>query len=158
VDEPPLPPRIETVAYPRPSETPVPKAAHRAAEWLFSMAGLSVVNFIALAVGSQWSFFFSFGIVDIAGAFVHGHNAVLAVVSGVFGFFALLLAVVAGFGIKRGKTIWAYLILVPIALDCLLLFVELPASIVSLGFHAYVVFLLFGAAKELKNWNRVILG
>lgn len=162
MDQPPIPPpplpTDETVAYPRPSETPVPRAAHKAADWLFWMAGLSVVNIISLGVGAQWSFFFSFGIADLVGAEIHRRNGLLAVVTGLVAFFVLSITVVAGLRLKQGKTAWAYLILGPLALDCLLLFLELPYSLVSLGFHAYVVFLLFNAARELKDWNRVILG
>lgn len=162
MDQPPIPPpplpTDETVAYPRPSETPVPKAAHKAADWLFWMAGLSVVNIISLGVGAQWSFFFSYGLADLVGVYIHSRNGLFAVVFGVVTFFVLAVTVIAGMRIKQGKTAWAYLILAPLALDCALLFFELPYSIVSLGFHAFVVFLLFGAARELKHWNRVILG
>lgn len=162
MDQPPVPPpplpTEETVAYPRPSETPVPRAAHKAADWLFWMAGLSVVNIIALGLGSQWSFFFSYGIADLVGAYLHSRNGLFAAVLGVVTFFVLAVTVIAGLQLKQGKSLWAYLILGPLALDCLLLFFELPYSLVSLGFHAYVVFVLFNAARELKDWNRVIRG
>lgn len=128
-----------------------------AAGWFYWVAGLSLVNSIALLVGGNLNFLVGLGITQL----VDGIAAELAVD---FGSMIQLAAFVinvgiAGlfvlFGILGGKRhTWAFVVGMGLyALDGLLFL--LVSDILSIGFHIFVLFWLFGGPRAIKKLNEI---
>lgn len=125
------------------------------ANWFYWIAGLSVINSVAVAFGAEWSFIVGLGmtqIVDaVARAIVEESGgsfliwAALAVDVGIAGLF-LLFGVLA----SKGKTAAFVVGMVLYGLDALLF--VLVGDWLGLGFHVLALVFIFGgysAARKL---------
>ena len=138
---------------PTPTPSPLPTASataqaettaalHRGANWLFLIAGLSVVNLISLVSGSEWIFLGGLGITQFAGALAmhvgtpRAQLIALVISLWATGFFACL-----GFFARKGQK-WAFITGMTLyAIDALVV-VFLQAWIMLL-FHGFVLFRLY---------------
>ena len=128
------------------------------ARWFYWIAGLSLINAIAAATNSKWSFLAGLGITQFISGFASALSADLGNSSAVMVIAFVLNVFVAGFfiflGVFSGKGhTWAFLIgLVIYALDALIfLAVQLWFP---LAFHAFVFYCLFrgfAANRKLKQ-------
>lgn len=135
-------------------------AAHRrnmqsGARWFYWIAGLSLINAIAAATNSTWSFLAGLGITQFISGFASGLSADLGESSAVMIIALILNVLVAGFFVflgvfaHKGHT-WAFIVgIVVYALDALIfLAVQLWFP---LAFHAFVFYcLLRGLAANRK--------
>jgi uncharacterized membrane protein YqaE (UPF0057 family) len=129
------------------------------ARWFFWIAGLSLVNSIAAAADSSWSFLAGLGITQFISGFASGLSADLDGSSAVTVVAFVLNVLVAAFFVflgvfaQKGHT-WAFLIgLVLYALDALIfLAVQLWFP---LAFHAFVFYCLYRGFAANRNMNRV---
>ena len=118
-------------------------------QWFYWIAGLSLVNTVAVLVGQSWRFILGLGITQLADSLAarsgHGHAVVATVDAVVIGGFALL-----GRHAQRGQ-VWAFLAGgIFYALDGLLFLVE--RDWIAVGFHVFVLVMIargFDAARRL---------
>ena len=128
------------------------------ARWFFWVAGLSLINAIAAATNSTWSFLAGLGITQFISGFASALSADLGDSSAVMVIAFVLNLLVAGFfvflGVFAGKGhTWAFILgAVIYALDALIfLVVQLWFP---LAFHAFVLYCLyrgFAANRKLKQ-------
>jgi len=125
------------------------------ARWFYWIAGLSLINAIAAATNSTWSFLAGLGITQFISGFASGLSADLGESSAVMVFAFILNVLVAGFFVflgvfaYKGHT-WAFIVgMVVYALDALIfLAVQLWFP---LAFHAFVFYCLYrGLAANRK--------
>lgn len=121
------------------------------ANWFFWIAGLSLANSIIAAMGKEWGFIMGLGttqaIDGIAKAAGGGSAGALIALA----FDLLVLAVVCLFGfLCRRGFVWAFAVgMVLYALDALVFLVI--GDWFGLGFHALVLFFLFGGMSALRK-------
>jgi hypothetical protein len=128
------------------------RAVKNSANWFFLIAGLSVVNSIIYLSGSKLTFLIGLGITQFIGGYASGAGSEMVPFAVVL---SLLIAAVFVFcGIfARKQQSWAFVTgMILYALDALLfLWVK---DWLSLAFHAFALFVLFGGAAatfKLKN-------
>jgi hypothetical protein len=117
------------------------------ANWFFWIAGLSLVNVAILLFGAGWSFIIGLGITEVALAFLSTPVA-LVVSAGVLSLFVF-------FGVlaRRGLA-WAFIIgMILYALDGVLF--VLIEDWLSIGFHLFALWGLFGGLRAQMQLNRV---
>ena len=125
------------------------------ANWFYWIAGLSVVNTLVIMFGGEISFIVGLGITQIVDAIAwelknaEGINldyiffVVSLFISGVFVIFGYF---------SRKRMIGVYVTgMILYALDGLIFF--LVADWLSIGFHVFVLYSLFGGLKALKTVN-----
>jgi hypothetical protein len=131
----------------------IEKRLKSGAAWFYWIAGLSIINSIILLYGSEWGFIVGLGITQIIDAI----GLAVAEEVGVAGkIIALVLdCLVAGifvvfgvFAMKKYK--WSFI--VGMILYCLdgLLFL-LVMDILSIGFHVFALFCIFGGFKAIDK-------
>lgn len=118
------------------------------ASWFYWIAGLSLVNSVSAAMGSDWHFVLGLGITqvfDIIGAQVGGATKVVTLMLNLVAVGALVLFGVLG---HKGH-LWTFIVgLVLLALDgILLLFLE---NWISAGFHVFVLYCLFRGMQACR--------
>lgn len=121
------------------------------ANWFFWIAGLSIINSVALFLGSQWGFIIGLGItrfIDAIGLMIAEE------VGGIGKIIALVLdVIVAGgfvlFGVfARKEYKWAFIIgMILYGLDGLLFL--LVRDLLSMGFHVFALFCIYGGFKAI---------
>lgn len=133
------------------------------ANWFFWIAGLSLINSIVLLSGGQWSFVVGLGITQVADAIgaavVQEVGGGVGLRTAVFAFDAFVAGVFVLFGVlARKRHTWAIATgMVLYAADGLLFL--LVADWLSLGFHAFALFGLFGgltASRKLAALDRPV--
>lgn len=131
------------------------KAQRNGGGWFFWIAGLSLINSIALATGSNMSFVVGLGATEVVDGIFHQSALNFPVVGYILDALVLGLFVLLGVFARKGK-LWAFVTgLVLYTLDALI-FVLLPdePQWLPIGFHAYVLFCVWGglqAARKLKQ-------
>lgn len=125
------------------------------ARWFYWIAGLSLINAIAAAANSNWSFLAGLGVTQFISGFASGLSADLGESNVVMVIAFILNLLVAGFFVGlgvfayKGHT-WAFIVgLVIYALDALIFLVV--GLWFPLAFHAFVIYCLYrGLAANRK--------
>jgi hypothetical protein len=140
---------------PSPVEPALLKAQHNGGGWFFWIAGLSLVNSIAIHSGSNYNFIVGLGITAVADTILHSIDSIGHVLAYLFDAIVLGMFVLFGYFARKGK-IWAFVTgFVLYALDAVL-YAVLPDTPewLAIGFHAFVLFSIWGgmqAARKLKK-------
>ena len=127
------------------------------ADWFFWIAGLSLLNSAILFTGSQWGFMIGLGITQII-------DAVGLVISEEIGVAGKIIAfvfdvIVAGtfvaFGVfSRRRYKWAFIVgMILYAMDGLIFL--LVRDFLSIGFHVFALFFIFGGFKAIKKLDEL---
>ena len=132
------------------------------ANWFYWIAAFSVINSLVLLFKGEWGFIIGMGVTQIFDAFAKGfaeaamEDGAGASVGTTITAFVLVVdvvvaSVVALFGWLANKGFaWAFVIgMVFYALDGLLFL--LVGDLLSLGFHAFALFCIFGGYSSLKK-------
>lgn len=126
------------------------KAARNAAAWFWWIAGLSVINSIAIMLDSNYAMILGLGITQVFDGFLVGFMEG----SGGDGAFVVrtlhvvLVALVVGFfvylgAVARELRLWPYVVgMIAYTLDGLIF--VLVSDWIAVGFHAFVLFMLWG--------------
>ena len=131
-------------------------ALHRGANWLFLIAGLSVINVVTLASGSDWIFLGGLGVTQLAAAIAMQMGGTRVQLVALFinlwaiGFFACL-----GYFARKGQK-WAFITGMALYAIDMLLVVFIQAWIMLL-FHGFVLFRLyqgFSSCNELHAFDK----
>jgi len=120
-----------------------------AANWFYIIGVLSLVNSISTQLGSEWGFIVGLGIPQFIDGLLLGllgEVGLLGLLSGIV--FSATFAVIGYYASKHNKN--AFVIgMVLYAFD-LLLFVIL-LDILSIGFHAFALFMIYKGYKHVKE-------
>lgn len=124
--------------------------AKRGANWFYWIAGLSIINSVIMANGSNTHFVVGLGITEVfdaAGRGLHGPGQMVAL-----GFSLAIAGVFVLFGYFANKMQqWSFLAgMLLYALDALLLMSV--SDFLSVGFHALVLFFLFKGLTASRNF------
>ena len=128
------------------------RAQRNGGGWFFWIAGLSLINSIALATGSNMSFVVGLGATEIVDGIFHQTALNFPVVGYVLDALVLGLFVLLGVFARKGM-VWAFVTgLVLYALDALI-FVLLPdePQWLPIGFHGYVLFCIWGGLRATRR-------
>ena len=131
------------------------------ANWFYWIAGLSLVNSGVMLAGGDWGFIVGLGITQLADAIgmaaAEEMGAGIGLRAFVFGFDAFVAGIFVFFGFLAGKRHnWAFVVGMALYAADGLLFL-LVADWLSLGFHAFALFGLFGgltAGRKLAALER----
>jgi hypothetical protein len=130
--------------------TPRQQAIARCGNWLYWVAGLSLINAILSQTGSKWGFALGLGITELLSYIAKEGGPVLAlialpvtigicVVMGLLGYFAC-----------RAHR-WAFIVgIVLLTLDTALLCIDIGGQILSLLFHGWAIYSLISGLKWVK--------
>jgi len=127
------------------------------ANWYFWIAGLSMINTIILMSGGQWSFIIGLGLTQIIDSIALQMGAELVGFAKIIAFIIDLC--IAGifvlFGVfARKKHVWAFIVgMILYAFDGLLFL--LIKDFMSLGFHVFALFFLFGGLKAVQEIKKL---
>jgi len=130
-------------------------ALHKGANWLFLIAGLSVVNTVTLISGSQWLFLGGLGVTELAAA-IAMHLGTKGQLIGLFiNLWATAFFVVLGFFARKGQK-WAFITGMALyAVDALVvLFLQ---QWIMILFHGFVFFRLYqgySSCNELHAFDK----
>jgi hypothetical protein len=131
----------------------------KGANWFYWIAALSIVNSIVAQTGSQWNFIVGLGITQLVDgiAVLTGLTVSMTARILLLGFDLIVAGIFAFFGIFANKKhSWAFIVgMVLYALDGLIFL--LSVSILSIGFHGYVLFCLYAglsAAMKLSKMDK----
>ena len=135
----------------------VEKRFQSGADWFFWIAGLSLINSIILLAGSEWGFIVGLGVTRI----VDSIGLVIAEEVGIAGKIIAFIfdVIVAGifvlFGVfARRRHKWAFITgMILYALDGLIFL--LVMDILSIGFHIFALFCIYGGFKALGKLSEV---
>jgi hypothetical protein len=126
--------------------------ARAGAKWFYWIAGLSMVNSLAVISGSNFHFVVGLGVTSVVDAMarqVGGMGSVLDIV--INGFVSGAFALFGYFAVKTQK--WAFMVGMGLyALDGLLLFGA--KDYLGMGFHAYALFAIYRgltAAEQVQG-------
>lgn len=128
------------------------------ANWFFWIAGLSIINSVLILSGSNWSFIVGLGITQVADAIATSLKEDPGVSSMLVNGFVILFDLLAAgifvfFGVLcRYRYLWAFWVGMFLYLCDGLIFLAVGGWL-SLGFHVFVLFSIYGglrAAKALK--------
>ena len=131
-------------------------ALHKGATWLFLIGGLSVVNTISLATGSNWVFLGGLGVTEVASAIAIQVGGTAGSLIGLFvnlwatGFFICL-----GFFARKGQK-WAFITGMTLYAADVVVVVLLQQWLMLL-FHGFVLFRLyqgFSSCNEVQAFAR----
>lgn len=130
-------------------------ALHKGANWLFTIAGLSVVNTISLVSGAQWTFLGGLGVTQLAAAIAIRQGTGTQLIALLISLWAVAFFICLGVFARKGQK-WAFItgmaLYVADALVVLLL-----QSWVMLLFHGFVFFRLYqgySSSKELHAFDK----
>ena len=135
----------------------VEKQFQAGADWFFWIAGLSLINSVILLAGSEWGFVVGLGItriIDFIGLMVAEEVGIVGkIIAFIFDIIAAGVFVLFGvFARKRYK--WAFITgMVLYAVDGLLFLLAL--DVLSIGFHIFALFCIFGGFRALGKLNGV---
>jgi hypothetical protein len=116
-------------------------ALHRGANWLFLIAGLSVINVISLATGSQWVFLGGLGVTQVAAQVAMQMGGRVQFVALFINLWAVAFFACLGYFARKGQK-WAFLTgMILYAMDALL--VLLGQAWIMLLFHGYIFYRLY---------------
>ena len=131
----------------------------RGVSWFYWIAGLSLVNSVIWLTGSEWSFIVGLGATQLVDglfiAIIEDTQVTEAIKFAAFGIDLLIagLYVLIGFlGLKRFKAI-IIMGMVFYALDGL--FFLLVGDFLSIAFHGYALFCIFGGLKALNQLKQL---
>lgn len=135
----------------------VEKQLQSGADWFFWIAGLSLINSAILFTGSEWGFIIGLGITQIIDAI----GLAIAEEMGVAGkIIAFIFDIVAAgvfvlFGVfARKRYKWAFVVgMVLYAMDGLIFL--LVADFLSVGFHVFALFCIYGGFKAIKKLSEI---
>ncbi len=159
-----VPPVIDpepTVAYPREGQLSdaerngLINTVKGGASWFFWIAGLTMVNSIIAATGSEWSFSVGLAITSVADAFAHESKSTGGMIGAlVFGAVCALINV--GLGVMASKRHrWAFVVgLLGLGVDTLLLFVGLPESILPIAIHLWAMWAIANGFRAAGTLNK----
>jgi hypothetical protein len=121
------------------------RAVRRSANWFWWVAGLSLINSVAAAMGQKYRMVLGLGVTQLLDAFFpSGETTHLILVLAVTGLFFLL-----GFYARRYSSTSYIAGMVVYAADALLF---IPAADwIAVGFHAFVLFMLWGGYLTLRS-------
>ncbi len=125
--------------------------------WFYWIAGLSRVNSIVAATGSQWGFMAGLGVTQLIDGMAQsvgpGANAVALALD------VLIAGMVVGVGVAASRNAGVYLAgMIAYALDAAIFAVA--ADWIGLGFHGLVLYFLWNgwsAQRELETRNPEVL-
>jgi hypothetical protein len=126
--------------------------------WLYWIAGLTLINSIAVLAGSNWSFVLGLTITQVIDALVvtlvpAEISLVAKGVAFVVDLVAMGLFVFLGVQACRKRT-WAFAVGVTLyGLDTLLTLLSL--SVVSIGIHGWALFCLIIGMKAARQWSKL---
>jgi len=116
-------------------------ALHRGANWLFLIAGLSVVNIVSMVSGSEWVFLGGLGITQLAAAMAMQMGGRVQFVALFVTLWATAFFVCLGYFARKGQK-WAFITGMALyAVDALL--VLYAQAWLMLLFHGFVLFRLY---------------
>lgn len=127
------------------------------ADWFFWIAGLSLINSAILLAGSEWGFIIGLGItriIDSIGLLIAEEVGIAGkIVAFIFDIIAAgIFALFGVFARKRYK--WAFITgMVLYAVDGLLFL--LVFDVLSIGFHIFALFCIYGGFRALGKLNGV---
>lgn len=132
--------------------------------WFFWIAALSLVNSASMLAGSGWGFIIGLGITQVIDAIGVGLAEEIGMAGKIVAFVFDIIAagVFALFGVFAKKRYsWAFIVgMVLYALDGLIFL--LVRDFLSVGFHVFALFCIFGGFKALRKLNekqqREVLG
>lgn len=130
---------------------------HRSgANWFFWIAALSMVNSVIILANGEWSFIIGLGITQVFDAIAVGVAQEAPEAAGAAKTVAIVMDLVVAsvfvlFGVlARKMLVWAFVVgMVLYALDGLLFL--LVGDWLSLGFHVFALFGLFGGLQACKK-------
>ncbi len=129
------------------------KRTQSGANWFFWIAGLSLINTFAAAMGSNMRFIVGLGITQIVDALVAqagkpGSPAALA-----FDFVAAGVVVAFGLLCRKGRE-WAFIVgMILYALDGLLFL--LAKDVLSIGFHLFALYMIYKGLKAAEALRKL---
>ena len=130
-------------------------ALHRGANWLFLIAGLSVVNTVSMVSGSQWIFLGGLGVTQFAAAVAMHLGSGAQLVALFINLWAMGFFVCLGIFARKGQK-WAFITGMSLyAVDAVV--VLLLQSWIMLLFHGFVFFRLYqgySSCKELHAFDK----
>jgi hypothetical protein len=130
-------------------------ALHKGANWLFTIAGLSVINSISMASGGQWTFLGGLGITQLAAAIAIRQGTGTQLVALIISLWAVAFFICLGIFARKGQK-WAFITGMALyAADALI--VLLLQSWIMLLFHGFVFFRLYqgySSSKELHAFDK----
>lgn len=128
------------------------KRTQSGANWFFWIAGLSLINTFAAAMGSNTRFIVGLGITQIVDALVAQAGNSPNPVALAFDFAAAGVFVAFGLLARKGRD-WAFIVgMILYALDGLLFL--LAKDVLSIGFHLFALYMIYKglkAAEALKK-------
>ncbi|HKV93908.1 MAG TPA: hypothetical protein VJW20_15280 [Candidatus Angelobacter sp.] len=116
-------------------------ALHRSANWLFLIAGLSVVNVVTMVSGSNWIFLGGLGVTQIAAAVAMQFGTKAQITAVFITLWATAFFVCLGYFARKGQK-WAFITGMALyGVDAI--FVLLGQIWLMLLFHGFVLFRLY---------------
>ncbi len=129
-------------------------ALHKGANWLFLIAGLSVINTVAVMSGSQWMFLGGLGITQLASAIAMQIGTQAQLVALFVNVWAIAFFACLGYFARKGQK-WAFITGMALyAVDALP--VLLIQAWLMLAFHGFVFYRLyngFSSCNELHAFD-----
>jgi hypothetical protein len=123
-------------------------ALHRGANWLFLIAGLSVINVISMASGSQWTFLGGLGVTQVAAGVAMEIGGRAQLVALFVNLWAVAFFACLGYFARKGQK-WAFITGMALyAAD--ILPVLLIQFWLMLLFHGFVLFRLYQGYSSCK--------
>lgn len=127
-------------------------AVRRSAAWFYWVAGLSVVNMIMMATGSNYSMVLGSGLTQLSQSMAQSFWAEgdTPPAMALYALTLLFPLVFVFFGWKAGKlVVWPFIVgMVLYALDSLVF--VLASDWVGIGFHVFVLFMLYRGLSNLR--------
>lgn len=131
----------------------------KSAKWFFWIAGLSVINSLLLLSGGKWNFVIGLGItqvIDTIAVSVAADSAAnldIFIKSAAFVVDLIIIGVVVAFGVFAKKMQkWGFITGMTLyALDGLIF--VLAKDLVGIGFHLFVLWMLYTGLKALKEFG-----
>jgi hypothetical protein len=131
-------------------------ALHRGANWLFLIAGLSVINVVSLASGSNWIFLGGLGITQLAAAIaIQLGGAQVQLIALFINLWAIAFFVCLGFFARKGQK-WAFITGIALyAADLLVvLYIQIWFMLLFHGFVLYRLYQGFASSNALHAFDK----
>lgn len=136
-------------------KAPIELELRRGANWFFWIAGLSLINSIALLFGSEFSFVIGLGITQIIDqVFFELFDSSATAFTLIFDLIPISFFVLLGVFARRRYT-WAFVLGMIIYIGDSLLFL-FAGDYLCLAFHAFVLYSIFKGLKAKNNLNKII--
>jgi len=115
--------------------------------WLYWVAGVSLVNMIVEATGSETHFALGLGVTSVAGYIGSQSGGTVQGIAIAFTLVTCALLIFFGYQACRGH-VWSFGAgIVALVLDTLLLFIGGTTAIISIIFHVWAIFSLVNGLK-----------